>query len=203
MSIIWISYATFFFKKAFQPNVGIVQIGWINNTRYKWAEWTGKEIKFKPATFYLGVTDYLAKAVEGQTREDPQQNHTAACQNSSHASYASGNSTQIAHAANAIEDHALQGRKDVSDPDIESRSKTERNLPEDEPTSKGPESERTHASGFPKAKSQSDSDRPGALSTSGDSNSHDSANSTARDSSPQVKPDLPGVVIKENLGSRV
>jgi len=42
-------------------------IGWINNTRYKWAEWTGKEIKFKPATFYLGVTDHLAKAVEGQS----------------------------------------------------------------------------------------------------------------------------------------
>jgi hypothetical protein len=43
------------------------QIGWINQPRYKWAEWTGKEIKFKPATFYLGVTDHLAKAVEGLT----------------------------------------------------------------------------------------------------------------------------------------
>jgi triacylglycerol lipase len=46
------------------------QIGWINQPRYKWAEWTGKEIKFKPATFYLGVIDHLAKAVEGQTRDN-------------------------------------------------------------------------------------------------------------------------------------
>jgi triacylglycerol lipase len=28
----------------------------------------GKEIKFKPATFYLGVADHLAKVVEGQER---------------------------------------------------------------------------------------------------------------------------------------
>ena len=26
----------------------------------------GREIKFKPATFYLGITDYLARVVEGQ-----------------------------------------------------------------------------------------------------------------------------------------
>ena len=30
----------------------------------------GNEIKFKPATFYLGVADYLAKAVEGLKPED-------------------------------------------------------------------------------------------------------------------------------------
>lgn len=40
-------------------------IGWINTTRYKWAELTGREIKFKPATFYLGVADHLARHVEG------------------------------------------------------------------------------------------------------------------------------------------
>ncbi len=44
--------------------------------RYKWAEFTGREIKFKPATFYLGVADHLARHVEGQgsdaqlTKED-------------------------------------------------------------------------------------------------------------------------------------
>ena len=41
-------------------------VGWINTARYKWAEFTGKEIKFKPATFYLGVADHLARHVEGQ-----------------------------------------------------------------------------------------------------------------------------------------
>ena len=45
-------------------------VGWINTFRYKWAELTGREIKFKPATFYLGVTDHLAKAVEGQSQDD-------------------------------------------------------------------------------------------------------------------------------------
>lgn len=30
----------------------------------------GNEIKFKPATFYLGVADHLAKAVEGLKPED-------------------------------------------------------------------------------------------------------------------------------------
>ncbi|TFY78332.1 hypothetical protein EWM64_g5680 [Hericium alpestre] len=41
-------------------------VGWINTARYKWAEFRGKEIKFKPATFYLGVADFLAREVEGQ-----------------------------------------------------------------------------------------------------------------------------------------
>lgn len=44
-------------------------VGWINAARYKWAEFTGREIKFKPATFYLGVADHLARQVEGQTRD--------------------------------------------------------------------------------------------------------------------------------------
>lgn len=30
----------------------------------------GKEIKFRPATFYMGIADMLAREVEGQGRED-------------------------------------------------------------------------------------------------------------------------------------
>ncbi|KIY63750.1 alpha/beta-hydrolase [Cylindrobasidium torrendii FP15055 ss-10] len=41
-------------------------VGWINTARYKWAEMLGKNIKFRPATFYLGVADMLAERVEGQ-----------------------------------------------------------------------------------------------------------------------------------------
>ncbi|EMD41945.1 hypothetical protein CERSUDRAFT_110499 [Gelatoporia subvermispora B] len=41
-------------------------VGWINTARYKWAEIMGREIKFKPATFYLGIADHLARVVEGQ-----------------------------------------------------------------------------------------------------------------------------------------
>ncbi|KAF8578410.1 alpha/beta-hydrolase [Ramaria rubella] len=44
-------------------------VGWINTARYKWAALTGREIAFKPATFYLGVADHLARAVEGQEPE--------------------------------------------------------------------------------------------------------------------------------------
>lgn len=40
-------------------------VGWVNTARYKWAELIGHEIKFKPATFYLGVADHLARVVEG------------------------------------------------------------------------------------------------------------------------------------------
>ncbi|KAI0803326.1 Alpha/Beta hydrolase protein [Irpex lacteus] len=42
-------------------------VGWVNTARYKWAEIMGREIKFKPATFYLGVADHLARVVESQT----------------------------------------------------------------------------------------------------------------------------------------
>ncbi|KAK7059168.1 lipase 2 [Paramarasmius palmivorus] len=45
-------------------------VGWINTARYKWAEMTGREIKFRPATFYLGIADMLAKEVEGQGADD-------------------------------------------------------------------------------------------------------------------------------------
>ncbi|KAI0639635.1 Alpha/Beta hydrolase protein [Trametes polyzona] len=41
-------------------------VGWINTARYKWAEIMGREIKFKPATFYLGIADHLARVVEHQ-----------------------------------------------------------------------------------------------------------------------------------------
>lgn len=45
-------------------------VGWINTARYKWAEIMGKEIKFRPATFYLGIVDMLAREVEGQKDEE-------------------------------------------------------------------------------------------------------------------------------------
>ncbi|KAI8990493.1 alpha/beta-hydrolase [Trametes punicea] len=47
-------------------------VGWINTARYKWAEIMGREIKFKPATFYLGIADHLARVVEGQAQEQDQ-----------------------------------------------------------------------------------------------------------------------------------
>ena len=45
-------------------------VGWINTARYKWAEIMGREIKFKPATFYLGIADHLARVVEGQEQHE-------------------------------------------------------------------------------------------------------------------------------------
>ncbi|KAJ7042426.1 Alpha/Beta hydrolase protein [Mycena alexandri] len=41
-------------------------VGWINPAQYKWAEMMGREITFRPATFYLGIADMLAEQVEGQ-----------------------------------------------------------------------------------------------------------------------------------------
>ncbi|KAF8213253.1 Alpha/Beta hydrolase protein [Mycena galopus ATCC 62051] len=41
-------------------------VGWINTAQYKWAEMMGREITFRPATFYLGIADMLAGEVEGQ-----------------------------------------------------------------------------------------------------------------------------------------
>ncbi|CCL98514.1 uncharacterized protein FIBRA_00513 [Fibroporia radiculosa] len=43
-------------------------IGWVNTARYKWAEIMGREVKFKPVTFYLGIADHLARVVEGQAQ---------------------------------------------------------------------------------------------------------------------------------------
>ncbi|RPD57047.1 alpha/beta-hydrolase [Lentinus tigrinus ALCF2SS1-6] len=48
-------------------------VGWINTARYKWAEIMGREIKFKPATFYLGIADHLARVVEGQGKPESDQ----------------------------------------------------------------------------------------------------------------------------------
>ncbi|KAI0778411.1 alpha/beta-hydrolase [Trametes elegans] len=50
-------------------------VGWINTARYKWAEIMGREIKFKPATFYLGIADHLARVVEGQGQAGPSGDH--------------------------------------------------------------------------------------------------------------------------------
>ncbi|KAI5452550.1 lipase 2 [Naganishia albida] len=36
-------------------------VGWVNTIRYTLSSWSGNEIKFKPATFYLEVADLLAK----------------------------------------------------------------------------------------------------------------------------------------------
>jgi len=46
-------------------------VGWVNAARYKWAEIMGKEIKFRPATFYLGIVDMLAREVEGDVQAAP------------------------------------------------------------------------------------------------------------------------------------
>lgn len=35
----------------------------------------GKEIKFHPATFYLGIADMLAREVEGQNQDQVQNSH--------------------------------------------------------------------------------------------------------------------------------
>ncbi|KAF9479704.1 alpha/beta-hydrolase [Pholiota conissans] len=51
-------------------------VGWINTARYKWAEMMGKEIKFRPATFYLGIADMLAREVEGQGKEGESEEDT-------------------------------------------------------------------------------------------------------------------------------
>ena len=48
-------------------------VGWINTARYKWAEIMGREIKFKPATFYLGIADHLARVVEGQEQHETEE----------------------------------------------------------------------------------------------------------------------------------
>ncbi|TFK56594.1 alpha/beta-hydrolase [Heliocybe sulcata] len=45
-------------------------VGWINTARYKWAEIMGREIKFRPAQFYMGIADHLARVVEGKERTE-------------------------------------------------------------------------------------------------------------------------------------
>lgn len=53
-------------------------VGWINPARFKWAEITGKQINFRPATFYLGIADMLAREVDGVVDEDGNQGNRAA-----------------------------------------------------------------------------------------------------------------------------
>jgi triacylglycerol lipase len=45
-------------------------VGWINPARFKWAQMTGKQINFRPATFYLAIADMLAREVDGVVDED-------------------------------------------------------------------------------------------------------------------------------------
>ncbi|KAG0704366.1 Alpha/Beta hydrolase protein [Suillus ampliporus] len=45
-------------------------VGWTNAARYTWAAIRGKEIPFKPASFYLGVADFLAGVEESESGED-------------------------------------------------------------------------------------------------------------------------------------
>jgi triacylglycerol lipase len=47
-------------------------VGWVNTARYKWAEMWGRGIEFKPAEFYMGIADLLAREVEGITPDDEQ-----------------------------------------------------------------------------------------------------------------------------------
>ncbi|CAE6452686.1 unnamed protein product [Rhizoctonia solani] len=43
-------------------------VGWVNEARNTITEWMGGEANFRPATFYLGVANHLAEAIEGQER---------------------------------------------------------------------------------------------------------------------------------------
>lgn len=49
-------------------------VGWTNAARYTWASIWGKEIPFKPASFYLGVADLLAGVEENECNEDTLEN---------------------------------------------------------------------------------------------------------------------------------
>jgi triacylglycerol lipase len=52
-------------------------VGWINTARYGWARLRGRDIQFRPATFYLATADNLAREVDGvqpeseSVEEDP------------------------------------------------------------------------------------------------------------------------------------
>lgn len=49
-------------------------VGWTNAARYTWASIWGKEILFKPASFYLGVADLLAGVEESEGDKDAVEN---------------------------------------------------------------------------------------------------------------------------------
>lgn len=48
-------------------------VGWINQARYKFADFMGRSIPFKPGTFYLGVCDHLGTftAIQASLPFDP------------------------------------------------------------------------------------------------------------------------------------
>jgi hypothetical protein len=185
------------------------QIGWINNTRYKWAEWTGKEIKFKPATFYLGVTDYIAKAVEEQTREEAgsqKPSHTSAVdQDTAPDLDAGSNSTLTSHAnANGIEDHDHVVRGAGADQKDGDNAGIERNIPAGSDQSEAADARKREKAEFLQSIRQNNTEL--AHQSNSDNSSNSSPDSAAQDKEPhdaQPKPDLPGVVIKEIGGSRV
>lgn len=54
-------------------------VGWTNAARYTWASIWGKEILFKPASFYLGVADLLAGVEEGESDKDTLENGMVEC----------------------------------------------------------------------------------------------------------------------------
>ncbi|EJU00116.1 alpha/beta-hydrolase [Dacryopinax primogenitus] len=45
-------------------------IGWVNPARYRWAEFTGNKIEYRPATFYLGVASRLAEMEQEMERRE-------------------------------------------------------------------------------------------------------------------------------------
>jgi len=48
------------------------QVGWINEARYSWARFRGRDIPFHPATFYLSIASHLAREVDGvQPESEP------------------------------------------------------------------------------------------------------------------------------------
>ncbi|KAG7450707.1 alpha/beta-hydrolase [Guyanagaster necrorhizus] len=77
-------------------------VGWINAARYKWAEMTGRQINFRPATFYLGVADMLAERVEGQPSLSTDDSHS-----NGYSSSGKGNKTgSVAIVKEELDDHS-------------------------------------------------------------------------------------------------
>ncbi|KAJ6604471.1 alpha/beta-hydrolase [Mycena vulgaris] len=95
-------------------------VGWINPAQYKWAEMMGREITFRPATFYLGIADMLAGEVEGQTAADKQPRDSAedgpSCvsEQPGHSHMAEG--TEAGRGADVAEDSRGVGEPASTDP---------------------------------------------------------------------------------------
>ncbi|KAJ6509348.1 Alpha/Beta hydrolase protein [Mycena vitilis] len=86
-------------------------VGWINPAQYKWAEMMGREITFRPATFYLGVADMLAGEVEGQPPVDRQGTEQAPT-----AGNEAGRGVDVAEDARGVDEPAVsaQPQQDTS-----------------------------------------------------------------------------------------